>query len=50
MKAEYTLQIFNLYSRRNDWFIQYDTDNPTVDVEIVKQLPIVPSLGVSFEF
>lgn len=50
MKAEYTLQIFNLYSRRNDWFIQYDTDNPTIEVEIVKQLPIVPSLGVSFEF
>jgi hypothetical protein len=50
MKAEYTLQIFNLYSRRNDWFVQYDTENPTIEPEIVKQLPIVPSVGVNFEF
>ncbi len=42
------VQLFNLYSRRNEWFVQFDNDKP--DVEVVKMLPIVPSLGVSFSF
>ena len=59
--AEIYLQIFNLYSRRNDWFIQYDVnkfedqgdivmDDYYVDPIIVRQLPIIPSIGVNFEF
>jgi hypothetical protein len=48
--AEWFLQIFNVYSRRNEWFIQYDTDEPTAKAEVVKMLPIVPTIGVNFEF
>jgi hypothetical protein len=50
LKAEWFIQIFNLYSRRNEWFIQYDTANGSVEPEIVRQLPIIPSLGVNFAF
>jgi hypothetical protein len=48
--AQWYLQIFNLYSRRNEWFIQYDTDDPTTEPEIVKQLPILPTFGINFSF
>jgi hypothetical protein len=48
--AELTLEIFNLYSRRNEWFVQYGEDNDEVQVDVVKMLPIVPSLGVNFKF
>ena len=46
--AKWFVQVFNLYTRRNEWFVQFDDENPEVDV--VKMLPIVPSVGVSFEF
>jgi hypothetical protein len=49
-KADYFLQIFNAYNRKNEWFIQYNTDDPDTDVEIIHQLPIVPTIGVNFEF
>jgi hypothetical protein len=59
--ADVYLQIFNVYSRRNDWFVQYDVnmageDSPWawdeyyVDPVIVRQLPIIPSIGLNFEF
>jgi hypothetical protein len=59
--AEVYLQFFNVYSRRNDWFVQYDveltdedavipTEDYSVDPVIVRQLPVIPSLGVNFEF
>jgi len=48
--AEVYIQIFNLYSRRNDWFVQYNVEDFTVDVEVAKQLPIIPSIGLNFEF
>jgi hypothetical protein len=47
---EFYLQIFNVYSRRNEWFVQYDTDDPATDPEVVKQLPIVPTFGFNFKF
>ena len=49
-KADYFLQIFNVYSRRNEWFVQYDTKNPDTEPEITHQLPIVPTIGLNFEF
>ncbi|NKB72573.1 MAG: TonB-dependent receptor plug domain-containing protein [Candidatus Latescibacteria bacterium] len=49
-EVECYLQIFNVYSRRNEWFVQYDTDNPDTDPEVVKQLPIVPTFGFNFSF
>jgi len=48
--AEIYLQIFNLYSRRNEWFVQYDTESPETDARVIKQLPIVPTFGIDFEF
>lgn len=46
--ASVYLQVFNLYSRRNEWFVQFANDKP--DADVFKMLPIVPSLGVSFSF
>ena len=43
------LQVFNLYSRRNEWFVQYDTDDPQTQPEVVKQLPVVPTFGLELE-
>ncbi|MGY8825657.1 MAG: TonB-dependent receptor [Candidatus Latescibacterota bacterium] len=48
--AEFYLQIFNAYSRRNEWFVQYDTDNPQTEPEVVKMLPVVPTFGLNFAF
>lgn len=42
------LQVFNLYSRRNEWFVQFDDEKPEVDV--IRMLPVVPSLGIEFAF
>jgi hypothetical protein len=50
LKAEWFVQIFNLYSRRNEWFVQYNTEDMSVKPEIIRQLPIIPSLGVNFAF
>ena len=46
--AEWFVQFFNLYSRRNEWFVQFDDE--VADVEVVKMLPIIPSLGMNFTF
>jgi hypothetical protein len=48
--AEFYVQIFNLYSRRNDWFVQYNIEDAIIDPVVVKQLPIIPSVGINFEF
>jgi hypothetical protein len=48
--AEFYLQIFNVYSRRNEWFVQYDTDNPATEPTVVKMLPVVPTFGLNFAF
>ena len=50
LDVEFYLQIFNLYSRRNEWFVQYNPNNPATYPEVTKQLPIVPTLGFNFSF
>ena len=50
LDVEFFLQIFNLYSRRNEWFVQFNTNNPETEPEVIKQLPIVPTLGFNFSF
>ncbi len=50
LDVEFYLQIFNLYSRRNEWFVQFDTSNPETEPDVIKQLPIVPTLGFNFSF
>ncbi len=47
--ADLYLQVFNLYSRRNEWFVQYDTANPETEPTVVKMLPVIPSFGLNFE-
>jgi len=49
--AEWSLQVFNLYSRRNEWFVNYSTnDAGKVDAKVIHMLPIIPSLGLRINF
>ena len=48
--SEFYVQIFNVYSRRNEWFLQLDSVNPEVDPQKIEQLPIIPTLGFNFAF
>ena len=48
--SEFYVQIFNVYSRRNEWFVQLDSVEPEVDPRKIKQLPIIPTLGLNFSF
>ena len=48
--SEFYMQIFNVYSRRNEWFVQLDSVDPEVDPRKIKQLPIIPTLGFNFSF
>jgi outer membrane cobalamin receptor len=48
--AEAYVQVFNAYNRRNEWFVQYDVDDPETDPKVVKMLPIVPTIGINFGF
>ena len=48
--AEAYLQVFNVYSRRNEWFVQFDPDSIQTDPEVVKMLPIVPTVGINYTF
>ena len=48
--SEFYVQIFNVYSRRNEWFVQLDSVDPEVDPRTIKQLPIIPTLGFNFSF
>ncbi len=50
LESEIFLQVFNLYSRRNEWFIQYSTDEAETRAEVIQQLPVVPTLGLNFVF
>ena len=47
---ELYLQIFNLYSRRNEWFIQYHPGDSEQEPTVVKMLPILPTFGFDFRF
>ncbi len=48
--AEFYLQVFNAYNRRNEWFIEYEPDDFTEQPIVVRMLPIVPTFGVDFKF
>lgn len=48
---QWYLQVFNAYNHRNEWFVQYDTEDDRVTTaEVVKMLPIVPTIGLNYEF
>ena len=60
LDVEFYLQIFNLYSRRNEWFVQYpiattysetgEVVEVEIEPEVIRQLPIIPTLGFNFSF
>jgi hypothetical protein len=50
LEGQAYLQVFNAYSRRNEWFIQYDTDSPVAEARVVRMLPVVPTFGLDFAF
>ena len=50
LPAEFVAEVFNLYNRRNEWFVQYDTDGPVTEATVVRMLPLIPSVGVNIEF
>lgn len=49
-RAEWMVEVFNIYSRRNEWFVQYERDGEIVDVTVARMLPIIPSIGVNVWF
>ena len=49
-EVEFYLQIFNLYSRRNEWFIQYNPEDSEQEPTVAKMLPILPTFGFDFMF
>ena len=49
-EAEFYLQIFNLYNRRNEWFIQYDPGDSEREPTVVRMLPVLPTFGFDFRF
>ncbi len=50
LPAELVLEVFNLYNRRNEWFVQYDTEGEITEATVVRMLPLIPSVGVNFAF
>ena len=48
--AELYLQIFNIYNRRNEWFIEYDPEDADKRPAVAKMLPIMPTFGLDFRF
>lgn len=47
--ADYYVQVFNVYNRKNEWFVQYDTQDAVLDPKIVHQLPLIPTVGINFD-
>lgn len=50
LPVDWVLQVFNATNRQNEWFIQYNTDDPDTKPEVTHQLPILPTFGVNFAF
>lgn len=46
---EARVQLINLYSRRNVWFILYDFDENPIESTPVRQLPILPNLSITLD-
>ncbi len=47
---ELQLQVVNVYSRRNLWFLAYDRDANPIKVTDVRQLPVLPNVSLSLDF
>ncbi len=49
-QSQWQLQVINVYSRRNVWFLNYDFDENPVDVNEVNLLPILPTVSYTLKF
>jgi hypothetical protein len=49
-KAEWKIQVINVYTRRNIWFYQYDFNKNPIKRNQVTLLPILPSLSYTIKF
>ncbi len=49
-RAEWMVEVFNVYSRRNEWFVQYERDGDVVTATMARMLPVIPSIGVNVWF
>lgn len=47
--AEWYVQVFNAYNRRNEWFVENDNGGDA-SPRVFKMLPVVPTLGLDFGF
>jgi hypothetical protein len=50
LPGELVVEVFNVYNRRNEWFVQYEADGPVTEATVVRMLPLIPSVGVNLEF
>lgn len=48
--SELQLQVINAYSRRNVWFYQFDFDDNPASRQVVRMLPILPSVTYTVNF
>jgi hypothetical protein len=52
--TEIYAQVFNVFSRRNEWFVIFDADDPVNDPatepKVTKMLPMLPTVGINFNF
>ena len=46
VNGEFYVQVFNVFNRRNEWFVFFDDFGS----DVIKMLPIVPTLGINFNF
>ena len=49
MDAEWYIQVFNAYNRRNEWFVENDSGGNS-SPRVFKMLPVVPTFGIDFGF
>ena len=48
--AEIYFQIYNIYNRRNEWFVEYNAEDSSKKPQVVPMLPIMPTFGFDFRF
>ena len=47
LPAQFIIQVFNLYSRRNEWFVQYDLEDGEAEATVFRMLPVITSRKAS---
>ena len=50
VNAELYVQVFNIYNRRNEWFVEYDTEDSSKKPNVVRMFPVLPTFGIDFRF